>query len=287
MSIATSCMIANLSISVFEGHRLDKDASHTLTTGAKAEADAARVNKHLVPKESLKAISQTVSALRTHFYTHTLPWKDNGDRVLPRAMYFQFMQELGVLKAQFDAAVAAFLQEWPSIVAKAQFRMGSLFKAEDYPSVQQLQRRFKVDVSIEPIAEAGDFRVLMDAEEVDRIREQMTEQLSERLSRAMLDVWQRLAKVLGYFAERMADEKAIFRDTTVTNLQELVALLPGLNIANDPQLAEIHDDLTRLVTGLDPDAIRKDPLTRRVVCEKAQGIMDQMAGFMNAFKGAA
>lgn len=287
MSIVNECMVVNLQVGVWLGYRLDKQASLAVTEQANAEADAARVNKHIVPKETLKPIITAAGAIRTHFYAKTLPWKDNGDRVLTRRMYTQFIEEHGKLVNDFDAAVEDFLNTtYLRARDQAEFRMGDLFNPADYPSTTALRHKFYVNIDIDAVTTANDFRVKMDAHELEAVRASMTEALQHRVGRAMADVWQRLADTLKHFGDKM-DGDEIFRDSTVKNLEEIVEILPDLNILNDPNLEQIRQDIKASLTGYEPKALRKDPATRSMVAGEAKRIMDTMSGFMNAFGGAA
>lgn len=286
MSITTKSMVANLTISMWMGQRLDKDASAKVTTDANAASDAARVNKHLIPKESLKDIQQAAGAIRTHFYEKTLPWKDNGDRLLPRALYLPFIEAHAELVQRFNTAVEQFVHvTYPGARERAQFRMGTLFKSQDYPMAETLRRRFVIALDIDAVTEAGDFRVAMEQDQIDSIRSGMEEAMQQRIGRAMQDVWARLATTLGHFAERMAGD-AVFRDSTVENLNELVELLPGLNVLDDPHLDHIAQQIRDTIVGYDPKSIRKNPVVRQELARDAQHIMDQMAPFMAAFGSA-
>lgn len=284
MSIPTTCMLVNLQIGQWTGHRLDKEASARVTTEAGADADAARVNKHLVPKESLKPIVQAAGAVRTHFYAKTLPWKDNGDRILPRSIYTQFIEEHGELLSKFRAAVDEFVDNtYATVRDRAEFRMGALFKDDDYPLPRSLRNRFYVNLDIDAVTEAKDFRVQMDALAVDVIRDNMERALTRRVANAMQDVWERLAKTVNYFAERM-DGDAVFRDSTVNNLTEIVELLPALNITNDPNLERIRQEVLDKLGGIEPKDLRNDTLIRKRAAQEAKDIIANMSGFMKAFQ---
>lgn len=283
MSITTKAMVLNLQIGIWQGYRLDKDASRKVVEDANADGDAARVNKHLVPKEALKAINSASNAIRAHFYEKTLPWKDNGDRLITRLVYMSFIEEHERLVGEFVNAVNEFVTvAYPQAREKAAFRMGDLFKPEDYPSAESLRRRFYVNLDIDPVTEAGDFRVSLDKEHANEVRESMERALNERLGRAMHDVWDRLSNVVGHFAKKMGSDD-IFRDTTVRNLDELVDLLPGLNVLDDPDLDAIAKEVKAKLHGLDPKDLRKDKALRSQVAKDAQEIIDRMSGFMNAF----
>lgn len=284
MSICENAMVLNLQIGLWTGHRLDKDATRRVVDDANAEDDAARVNKHLIPKSAMKDIVSAAGAVRTHLYEKTLPWKDNGDRLLTRALYMDFIAEHSQLVDEFRFSVDRFLRAgYPEAVEQASFRMGTLFKADDYPTPAALRSKFYVNLDIDAVTTAGDFRVAMDEEQIDNIRQDMEEALQKRLNTAMADVWERIAKAVGRFHERTSNKDGRFHSTVVDNLRELVDILPGLNVLNDPDIASIGDQIKRDLYGYDSDDIRKDEEVRFEAAEAAKAIMSKMEGYMRAF----
>ena len=130
--------------------------------------------RHLVPKESLKEIITAAGSLRTHFYERTLPWGDNGDRLLPRLAYADFVQEHGRLEQEFNNAVDNFIKEkYLAARDQAEFRMGEMLKAEDYHEAEQLRRRFAVNIDVHGVPTGRDFRVDMDQQTTDMLRQQI------------------------------------------------------------------------------------------------------------------
>lgn len=286
MSIVTNCMIVNLQLGVWTGHRLDKAASKRVTSEAGAEDDAARVNKHLVPKEALKKVSNAQGQIRLHFYDRTLPWKDNGDRVLTRVMFQRFIEEHGALKEIFNDAVLDFLKnEYPVIVQKAEFRMGELFKRDDYPTPRELRDKFYANLDIDGISEAKDFRVQIDKEERKRVQSEIEEAMQRRIVEAQRHVWERLAVTMGHFTERMKTKDAKFKAATIDNLSELADILPGLNVTGDPELNDLANRIKSLVGGCDAKVIRENEKTRKAIGKEAATIMADIGGFMKAMGG--
>lgn len=284
MSITNECMVVNLQIGLWLGYRLDKEASRKVTSEANAADDTARVNKHIVPKESLKHVVSAANCVRSHFYTQTLPWKDNGDRLLTRKCYLNFVPEHARLVDAFHAAVETFLTTgYPLAKEQAAFRMGELFKDSDYPNGEALRHKFYVGMDIDAVVEAHDFRVAID--NAEEVKQQMYAAMATRTNRAMQDVWTRLADTLQHFASKMSTDD-IFRDSTVKNLTEIVDLLPALNITDDPFLEQIRQDIATSLGGYAPKDLRTNPTTRAAAATDATRIMDQMAGFMNAFGNA-
>lgn len=283
-TLTERAMVMNLSISIWQGYRLDKAASAKVTADNGAAADAARVNKHLVPKEALAPVVTAANAIRTHFYENTLPWRDNGDRLMTRKLYMGFIETHERLASVFREEVEIFLtKRYPSAVEQAGFRMGELFKQDDYPAVSELRRRFAVHLDIDAITTADDFRVQIDQEQVDKVKASMESAAERRVQAAMADVWKRLAETVGYFLERMDKPDAIFRDSTIDNIAELVELIPGLNVLDDPAIEQVRQQVQARLTGVDPKDIRKNPDLRAELAGEAKQIMTQMEGFMRAF----
>lgn len=286
-AITERAMIANLSIGIWQGYKLDREASTKVTQGASAQADAARVNKHLVSKESLKPVVTAANNVRAHFYDNTLPWRDNGDRILTRMRYMEFIQAHEALVAEFDATVSKFLDAYPQTIEQAEFRMGELFKRDDYPTVSQLRHRFYVTLDFDAVTTSNDFRVAIDQEHVDKVRAQMDSAAEKRLHNAMGDVWRRMGEALSRFHERMSQPDAVFRDSTVTNVQELIELIPGLNVVDDPNIEQVRSMIAKSFGTLDAKDIRKDPAHRQELAGEAKAVMDKMAGFIRAFGGGS
>ena len=80
-------------------------------------------------------------------------------------------------------------------------------------------------------------------------------------------------------AEKLADPKAIFRDTLVDNTKELCALLPRLNFMDDPNLEALRLQVEGALIK-HPEALRNDPDLRRDTAVEAKQIMDKMSVFM-------
>ena len=283
-ALTERAMVANLRISQWKGYRLDKEASRKVTSDNGADADAARVNKHLVPKELLAPVETAANCVRAHFYDNSLPWRDNGDRLITRKLYASFIEVHEKLVAEFNDAVTKFLDDdYPVAIAKAEFRMGDLFKRDDYPHVNELRHRFRIGLDFDAVTTSNDFRVQIDQEHVDRVKASMEAAAEARVQTAMQDVWKRMADTVGYFHTRMADPKAVFRDSTISNITDLLDRVPGLNVLDDPDIEAVRKHIADSLGGIEADEIRKDPELREELAGEAKQIVDKMEGFMRAF----
>lgn len=285
MSITQDCMILNLQIGIWQGRRLDKEASREVTQRAKAEEDAARVNKHLVPQATLAPINTAAGAVRNHFYAETLPWKDNGDRLLTRRQYLRFIEQHEGLVSKFHAAVGEFLSvTYIRARDQASFRMGELFKPQDYPEPRELRTRFYIQMDIDAVCESSDFRVQLDQKHLDEVKSGMEQAMQSRINTAMAEVWRRLNESLTHFQTKMAGDE-IFRDSTVRNVQSLVDAIADLNVVGDPNLERIRQEIRDRLAGFEPQQLREDPAARDLAASEAGRIIEGMSGFMRAFGG--
>jgi hypothetical protein len=68
---------------MWSARKHDPDASEEIAVRHGAQADSGRYHKLLLPKQALAEIQKIVSEARQEHYFMTLPWGDDGCRVLP------------------------------------------------------------------------------------------------------------------------------------------------------------------------------------------------------------
>lgn len=80
--------------------------------------------------------------------------------------------------------------------------------------------------------------------------------------------------------ERLHDPKAIFRDTLVSNIVDLVNLLPALNVAEDPDLESMRSRVESILAGLKAEDLREDKALRQETAKDAESILRDMQAYM-------
>jgi hypothetical protein len=98
----------------------------------------------------------------------------------------------------------------------------------------------------------------------------------------MRDPYERLYEHISRMVKRLSDPKGVFRDTLITGLADLCAILPGLNLTQDPQLEELRKRAESMIVHVDPQELRDRPFVRSRVAAQASEIQKVMAGFMGA-----
>lgn len=253
MSYHTQNLLYRPSISVWTARRKDKGESLKINTNAGAVNGAANVHKQLLPEnEALEAIQKHVNVFRTWIYDSTLPWDDAGWRIGQVSRHMDFMSEAGDYMRTFDKLVQDFLAGYDQAVAEAQFKLNALFDYTDYPTRDEVAHKFHINLECMPLPNVEDFRVVegVDQGEVDRLCAQAAGAVEQKIKAGMDEAYGRLYGVVSKMAQTLRQygnkEVKKFNDTLVTNIGDLVQIMPALNITGDPKLA----DLARQAEGL-------------------------------------
>jgi hypothetical protein len=157
-SLSSRAMLCSLSISMWSARKHDPEASEEIAQRHGAQADAGRYHKVLLPKEALAEIHKIVSEARQEHYFMTLPWDDNGYRVLPAAAYMDHTEKMRALSNRFTPAVEALVHQFGQLVEEAKGRLGGLFRPGDYPAPDELRSKFSFETKVMPLPDAADFR---------------------------------------------------------------------------------------------------------------------------------
>lgn len=276
-NIASRAMLVQLGISQWTARRLDRSATAEVTSAHAAASDAGRFNKQIVDKSALLPIQQIATAARTYLYQHTLPWADNGDRVLSSMNYFEVMTKLREFKAKFDEEVDTFCTDYNEHRERARLRLNSLFKDEDYPQAWEVRSKFAMSFGVMPLPTAGDFRVDMSEDIVEEVRQEIETQLGARVQGLVTSVIQDIVGTVSHLRDRLQSGGKL-HDSALDNLTDLLDRLPGLNITNDEGIDAMRHEIRQMVSGLEMKDIKKDEKLKQSVIDQTAAILAQMSG---------
>lgn len=280
MNLTTKALLIQLNISQWSARKYDKKTTKAVNQQNGASDSAGRFNKALLPAaDKLDAIHKLSSKIRTEYYRQTLPWGMEGTQLLPTTNYMDFMQEFGAMKSQWEALVKDFVNDYPQLVASAQTQLGQLYDSADYPPVNILLDKFSMSVSVMPVP-STDFRVAIQDEELEKIKADVESRVKQAEAAAMRELWDRLYQRVKNVAEKLAEPDAIFRDSLIGNVQEICSILPKLNVADDPELEQMRQEVEASLTNKNPEAIRHSVTLRESTAQQAKAIADKMAAYM-------
>ena len=98
----------------------------------------------------------------------------------------------------------------------------------------------------------------------------------ESLTRGTEDLWKRLRDVVSHMVDRLNEPESRFHATMVTNVFDLVELLPHLNVNNDTDLNRFADQIRQRLCGFTAQDLKKHDLLRVATATDAAEIVAEI-----------
>jgi hypothetical protein len=292
MSIKNHALLVSLSVGKPQMTKKDEKATVSAEVANNAYG-AGQYRKDLYPKALVQPIMAVESSARAYIESTTYMWS-RGEYLLPTAKFMEFTERIGKFQLEFDQCVTAFLNNWSNVMQQAQQRQGDLFDASVYPDLTDLKNDFRFRVNYRPVTDATDFRVAMQDDELDTLREQVeqaTKESMDNMLRAPLerlkDVVQKLHDVTGKTDRAVVNKKTgatdvkppIFRDSVCENIAEEIELLRAFaDILPDDinVLARAVNDMTP-----HPQQLRDNPDKRKEVNVQTAALLASIDSMLN------
>ena len=272
-------MLVELRVSQWTARKMDKGAAALVAQKNQVDESVGSYYKSLIDPKILKDIASCVNDARKDYYKRTLPWSDDGPRVLSAPMYFEFMDVMQKHRVKFETMTGQFLKDYPYHREEAKRFLGSLFRDDDYPTPEKLAEKFGFSLSVNPLPHSSDFRCDIGSEEVDKIKAQIEEQTTATLQHSIRSAFERIFKVATQYVDRLEKDDNIFRDSMVENARELADIMPKLNITGDPELDRLTSVVREKLTAHDPQVLRTNMGARREVAAAAKNVVSDIETF--------
>ena len=247
-------------------------------------SDSGRWNKVLIQLDKLKVITKLISEFRRFHYEMTVPWGKNS-ALIPSEHIMKYSEKEREFKEEFNRLSKEFIDSFPQLKENAKASLNEMYRESDYPSVETLRDKFEFTTFLQPIGTIDDIRVNLQADELVRIKEEYAKLEQETLANGMKKVWERAHEAVKHVVNKLVEYnpdnkgQSSFRDTLITNVIDLVELLPALNIVNDPNLEDMRRELEQKICTIQPPNLRNDAQLRNDTVEVAKDLMNRMDGF--------
>ena len=275
--ITERAMLAAVHISIWTAVKHDRKVSRDVADQHGAHQSAGRYNKQLLRgADKLDELRTLAGQVRQYFYKITLPWSDEGFRLLPSNLYFDLMARMREFEAAFEQGVESFLDVYPQYIEQVRPELNGLFREQDYPAADKLRKKFGVRLEILPIPSGADFRVQMSEEEQARVCREIDANVRQSLSRGTEDLWKRLREVVAHMVDRLNEPESRYHTTLVTNVFDLVEILPRLNVNGDAELNRFADQIREKLCNYSAQDLKKHELIRAATASDAAEIVAEM-----------
>ena len=294
--LLSRAMLVKLSISSWSARKYDKKVTAETNKAHGADADAGRYNKKLLPGDApeYKELTSHISAMRNDHYANTLPWSDEGWRVLTIDNYDRYMDKMRNGQHKFDSLCSMFFSAYPRQRDGARVALNGMYNPDDYPD--DISARYDWDIDVKPIPAGTDFRVALSESEMKQLTAHVEQRTREALVSAQEGAVKRLYDVVAKIYERLTATRvtkervtksgrkvtggtvkdAIFRDTLLENAREVCEALKYINLTQDARLETLRREVELMATATSEETLRDVPEVRIETANRAQSILDAM-----------
>lgn len=283
ISLASSGMIVHVEVNVWSATKQDKDISEEVTALKRADKDAGRFVKHLLAgdpthKELLNFRQTVYNWVKRKTYDWAGP-----SRYLPLASLQSFKSEFNQIEEQHKELLDKFVQRYPDIIANMAFKQGDMFDANEYPSVDEMRNRFRINLYITDVP-TGDFRNAIANDIAEDLKQHYQKETNDKIQEIMRDASVRLVDFIKRIAnscrEVEPDANGKVRrpkvyETTLQQAKEHCNLLKDFNLTNDQRLEEMRVDLLNTIENITAEDIRDSDATRAHVKSEVDKIMSK------------
>jgi hypothetical protein len=281
-------LLCEYNASVWTARKLDRKKSDDVVSGAGAkQKGAARVNKNLLAgRPELEEITSLVGAARTYVYDNTLPWSNNGQRLLVTTRLPKFDARMQEFKEEFETKVEGFVSVYPTLITAQAMALGDMFNRAEFPLASEIRTKFAFSFDYLPVPASGDLRVDIGTQAQEELRARLEHMAVVRVEKAMAEINEKLSTHLRRMADRLTTdtepdtgERTVrrFTDTLVSGALELCDLVADYNVTGDKTLAQARTMLESALTGVTSQTLRDDPAKREDVRSAVNDILNKFS----------
>jgi hypothetical protein len=265
---------------VWKGERIDRIASDEVVRQSKAEVKSARVVKNLVATENLADINAAVKSLKSLWHLQTLPWMDDGQRIIPATKFPRFMDAATPILAQFSQAADRFAEAYPDLLSKAEERLGKLYRAEDYPDIKSVREMYSLTIRPMPVPHYEDWRVDLSTEQIEAIKAITRKSTAEACANATRVMALKLYKLVSQLHGRIeaydTGETERLRSQLTDAIGDLALSADDYNFENNPELGAIISDMKAKLVPVSTRVLVRDDSVRAEVKSNAANLMGRL-----------
>ncbi|HZV35104.1 MAG TPA: hypothetical protein VFB72_11075 [Verrucomicrobiae bacterium] len=273
-----NAVLVRLSINTFNNSRQDPAITDDVRLRKGLGVGAGKWVKYKLPDEALEPIRKFAGEVRRRHYDMTLPWEE-GYRMLSAKAQASYQDVFHNFERDFNKHLSEFMAQYPNWLDQAKLMHGKTYNTSDYPSAAEMPKHFRFGIEYTPMPRSEHFVVQGLAEDaIEEMRNDLEQRNTQRVQAAIADTWQRLLAPVQAMAEKLSGKDTIFRDTLVTNVRDILALIPALNLDGNPQLVEATRLIEQQLANVNPDTLRENVKFRKEIADAAKALASRFAG---------
>jgi hypothetical protein len=264
-------LVVRLHISRWCPWGYDQKKAAEVATQEGSKKEDTHVTKRKISKDALKDINDLLNQAYTYHISVTMPSGADGDRLITTDLYTEYCTKMNEFETKIPAALDKFLSEYPTWKEEARTRLQGLFKETDYPSVEEVKKKFSIRYSFLPLPSVNNIVVKLVNGDLANVRKNVEEEMSKMSEIAMKSLWDKTYDAVAHMAEILGSDARLHK-SMLDNMNGLCNVLKSLNFTNNPELEEMRLKISVRLVGLDPNDLRKSRSVREEVAREAKSI---------------
>lgn len=223
-----------------------------------ASDDSGIFKKRIIAKESLADINTCMNEAYKIHNSMTLPWDDNGRRILSSKNFFEYKRRMNEVESRLAVAVKEFTINYPKYVEEARSKLNSvMFNPLDYPDVDQIASIFKLEIEPEPVPTGNNLHIEIADEYLKTQREEIERRVLAKFTDAHRELYDRLKELVIHLRDSVVGGKE-FKAVSVEKVIDLCKQIPSLMIADDSNLSKVAEDIASELSRFNPKDIKNN-----------------------------
>jgi ribosomal protein L16 Arg81 hydroxylase len=155
-----------------------------------------------------------------------------------------------------------------------------MFNPNDYPLCSDIKNKFSFAIEVLPFPDSKDFRLSLSENEIDKIKSNLENKIKQTQEKTTKELFNRLYTNVKHMSEKLQDDKSVFRDSLISNLQSLVKILPDLNINDDSTLEAMGKEVESTLCNYKAQGLRDDTTYRKQGYDESNKILEKLEGYI-------
>jgi hypothetical protein len=289
-TLRTSGVLTSVTVRVPSFSIVDKAVTDEITTEKNASNGAGRYTKSLFAGNKAYEALPNYRSIMDNWHKQITLCEWGGDmRYLPKTKLAEFQEQFAAHKAEFDKRKEVFFSQYDEAIGQQAFVHGKTFNRADYPTVEELRNsgRFGIEVYIQEVPE-GDFRntigidavgdVMLDVErQAARYVQGMAQQSLANFKDVMKSLINatRIETTMGEDGKVKVSRGRLY-EATFQRAKQYCDLMDDYNLTDDPTLAELRDEIRRVLGDLTVEAVRESDTKRVTIHEELSALRDKL-----------
>jgi|MGYP003135357936 hypothetical protein len=262
------------------------------------------VSKHMFGMNVNSYFRRILNQFRNnYYYPLTVAWSDNstddeghtvsGWRLCPNSNLEKLQVEVDAAKIDYFREVKTFVKNYPDILEGAKRNLGATFKSDNYPSIEELERKFKFDFELSMVPQFGDDIRLNVSEKLrERIENAAVSRANNNIKSIFIATVEALVEQVDHVSTKLDEydpkgkSKNFFNKSSFDKLRQAVDMLPSINsdiLGNNPTVRNAHQKLVSVFATINEiETLRDDT---EVGQTKRKQVADDLKGAVGGLKG--